>query len=42
MEIVEDIATALIDDGPRTVELTLVLVDKEWYIAGIKGISIHP
>ncbi|MFZ5858593.1 MAG: hypothetical protein ACOYZ6_17330 [Chloroflexota bacterium] len=42
MEITDDIALVVIDDGPRTVELTLVLVDNHWYIAGIKGISIHP
>lgn len=42
MEITNDIATVDIDDGPWTVELTLVLVDKQWYIAAIKGISFHP
>jgi hypothetical protein len=42
MEVNDDIALVVIDDGPRTVELTLVLVDNHWYIAGIKGISIHP
>lgn len=42
MEINDDIALVVIDDGPRTVELTLVLVDNHWYIAAIKGISIHP
>ncbi len=42
MEINDDISQVVIDDGPRTVKLILVLVDKQWYIAGIKGISIHP
>jgi hypothetical protein len=38
----DDIATVILDDGPTTIELTVVLVDKHWYIAGLKGISIHP
>jgi hypothetical protein len=42
VNINDDIATVILDDGPRTVELTIVLVDKQWYIAGIKGISFHP
>ncbi|NWG07281.1 MAG: hypothetical protein HXY35_11430 [Chloroflexi bacterium] len=42
MEITNDVATTVIDDGPRTVELTLVLVNKKWYIAAYKGLSIHP
>jgi hypothetical protein len=42
VEINDDIATAIIDDGPRTVQLTLVLVDKKWYIAAYKGLELHP
>jgi len=37
-----DIAKVILNDGPETIELTLVLVDKQWYIAGIKGIAFHP
>jgi hypothetical protein len=37
-----DIAKAILNDGPTTIELTLVFVDKQWYIAGIKGIAFHP
>jgi hypothetical protein len=40
--IENDIAYAIVNDGPRTVELTLVLVDGHWYIAAIKGIALHP
>jgi len=42
VNINDDIATIILDDGPTTIELTLVLVDNQWYIAGIKGVSIHP
>lgn len=42
VEINDDIALVVLDDGPATAELTLVLVDGEWYIAGIKGIAFHP
>lgn len=42
VEIHEDIAIAIINDGPRTIQLTLVLVDKQWYIAAYKGIAFHP
>ncbi|RPJ27329.1 MAG: hypothetical protein EHM33_08460 [Chloroflexi bacterium] len=42
MGINDDISYVVIDDGPRTRQLTLILVDKKWYIAGTKGISIHP
>jgi hypothetical protein len=37
-----DIAKVILNDGPTTIELTLVFVDKQWYIAGIKGIAFHP
>ena len=42
IEINDDIATAVLDDGPMTVQLTLVLVDKKWYIAAYKGLAVHP
>jgi hypothetical protein len=42
VKINENAATVVLDDGPRTVQLTLVLVDKNWYIAGSKTISVHP
>jgi len=42
VEISDDIATAVLDDGPMTVQLTLVLVDKKWYIAAYKGLAVHP
>lgn len=42
MEINNDIALVVIDDGPTTVELTVVLVDNHWYIADSKIISVHP
>jgi hypothetical protein len=42
VEINDDVALVVVDDGPSTAELTLVLVDGNWYIAGIKGISSHP
>ena len=37
-----DIAKVILNDGPTTIELTLVSVDKQWYIAGLKGIAFHP
>jgi len=42
VEISDDIATAVLDDGPMTVQLTLVLVDQKWYIAAYKGLVMHP
>jgi len=42
VEITDDIATAVLDDGPMTVHLTLVLIDKKWYIAAYKGLAVHP
>ncbi len=42
VETNKDIAIAIIDDGPRTLQLTLVLVDKQWYIAAYKGLAVHP
>jgi hypothetical protein len=40
--IKDDIATVVLDDGATTPELTLVLVDKHWYIAKLKILSVHP
>lgn len=42
VEIDGDIATVVLDDGPRTVQMTLVFVDKKWYIADSKILSMHP
>ena len=42
VNVIDDVATVILDDGPRTIELTLVLLGKRWYIAGLKGNSIHP
>lgn len=42
MKINKDIAFVIVNDGPTTSELTLVLVDGQWYIAGLRGISVHP
>lgn len=35
-------AVAVVSDGPRTWELTLVKVNDQWLIAGGKIVSIHP
>jgi hypothetical protein len=42
VKVKRDIAKVILDDGPRTIEMTLVLIDEQWYIAGIKGIAFHP
>jgi hypothetical protein len=42
VEINGDIATVVLDDGPRTIKLTLVMVDKKWYVAAYKGLVMHP
>jgi hypothetical protein len=36
-----DIATAVLDEGPRTIELTLVRVDEKWYIAASKTLLVN-
>jgi hypothetical protein len=36
-----DTATAVIDDGPRTMEMTLVNINGHWFIAGAKIMEIH-
>ena len=35
-------AIATFDDGPRTNEMTLVRIDKKWFIAGNQILSMHP
>jgi hypothetical protein len=42
IEITGDIAFAIVNDGPTTSQLTLVLVDEKWYIAGSSILSVHP
>ena len=37
-----DQAIATFNDGPRTNEMTLVRIDKKWFIAGNKTLSVHP
>ncbi len=37
-----EIAKVIVNDGPTTIELTLVLVDEQWYVAGLKSIAFHP
>jgi hypothetical protein len=41
IDVKDDIAVVVINDGPYTAELTLVLVKGKWYIAAWKGISIN-
>lgn len=42
VSIDEDVATVVLDDGPWTLEMYLVLSDKKWYVAGTKGLFFHP
>lgn len=42
VEIDEDIANVIFDDGPRTVQMTLVFVNQKWYIANSKILLTHP
>jgi len=42
IEIKENIALAVYDDGPRTIEMTLVKKDGQWYLAGGKLLNLHP
>jgi len=37
-----DQAFATFDDGPTTNEMILVRIDKKWFIAGNKTLSVHP
>ena len=43
ISINDDVANVIFDDvpGPTTRELTLVLIDRQWYIAGALGISAY-
>jgi hypothetical protein len=41
IELKDDIAKAVIEDGCINAELTLVLVDGKWFIAGYKGLGIN-
>jgi hypothetical protein len=41
MNIKNDVATVVLNDGTYTAELTLVLVDGNWYIAGFRGITLN-
>jgi hypothetical protein len=36
-----DLAIATFDDGGRTIEMTLVKINGQWYIAGNKVIDVH-
>jgi hypothetical protein len=42
IDIKNDVAIAVFDDGPRTNQMTLVKVENKWFIAGNKFLSIHP
>lgn len=42
VDITGDIAKVILNDGPTTIELTLVFVEKNWYIAALKGLAFHP
>ena len=41
IDVNEDVAIVILDDGTYKAELTLVFVDGSWYIAGFKGISLN-
>jgi hypothetical protein len=42
IEIHDDLAFVVFDDGPRTNKMTLVKIENDWFIAGNKFLSIHP
>lgn len=42
MDIQEDTATVVFDDGPRTNQMIMVKVDNKWYVAGNKILLVHP
>jgi hypothetical protein len=42
VEIGGDIATVVLNEGVRTVRLTLVFADNNWYIAASETLSVHP
>ena len=41
IDVNEDVAIVILDDGTYKAELTLVFVDGSWYIARFKGISLN-
>ena len=42
IEVNDDMAIAVFDDGPRTNQMTLVKVEGQWFIAGNKITAVHP
>ena len=42
LDIVDDVATSVFDDGLRTNQMILVKLGSQWYIAGNKILSLHP
>lgn len=42
IEVEEDKATVIFDDGLRTNQMVLVKINNQWYIAGNKFLSVHP
>ncbi len=42
IEVEEDEATVIFDDGLRTNQMVLVKINYQWYIAGNKFLSLHP
>lgn len=42
IEIEGDIAWATFDDGPRTIQATLVKRNGQWFLAGVKLLELHP
>lgn len=42
IEIKGNMALAVYDDGPRTIEMTLVKKGGQWYLAGGKLLNLHP
>lgn len=42
IEVEEDKAMVIFDDGLRTNQMVLVNINNQWYIAGNKFLSVHP
>ncbi|MDD5367586.1 MAG: hypothetical protein PHQ40_00755 [Anaerolineaceae bacterium] len=42
LAIQDEVAIAIIDDGLRTNQMTLVKINIKWLIAGNKFLSVHP
>jgi hypothetical protein len=42
IEVNDDMAIAIFDDGPRTNQMTLVKIEGQWFIAGNKITAVHP